>query len=212
MKTDQQIKTLVVIISTFIIGTLFVTNKSVFNKTYTTNDLLLADNILNASSIAQDKIDENTTDENNEIEVEEIDPIVYDGLTKQQLVDKLNRNLNSTLAGYGESFANYSLELGIDPYLAVAIVLHETGCSWDCSSLVKYCYNVGGQKGNPGCNGGSYAAFSSLDEGIRRFMYNLHDNFYAYGLTTAETINKKYAENPTWYVSINKYIDKIKAS
>ena len=196
----------------FIIGTLFVTNKSVFNKTYTTNDLLLADNILNASSIAQDKIDENTTDENNEIEVEEIDPIVYDGLTKQQLVDKLNRNLNSTLAGYGESFANYSLELGIDPYLAVAIVLHETGCSWDCSNLVKACNNVGGQKGSPSCGGGSYRSYPTLDDGIRGYMDNLYNNFYAYGLTTPEAINPKYAASTTWASKINNYIEKIKAS
>mgnify|MGYP002511620479 CR=1 FL=1 len=45
-------------------------------------------------------------------------------------------------------------------YLAVAIVLHETGCKWTCSKLVRECNNVGGMKGS-GC--GSYGY-----EGIQR--------------------------------------------
>jgi hypothetical protein len=55
------------------------------------------------------------------------DPIVYDGLTMSQLSDKLNRSLGSTLSGTGSIFANKAVQLGIDPYLAVAISLHETG-------------------------------------------------------------------------------------
>ena len=53
-------------------------------------------------------------------------------LSYDELVAKLNRSLNSTLAGKGDSFAKYATEFGIDPYLAVAIVLHETGCKWNC--------------------------------------------------------------------------------
>ena len=155
---------------------------------------------------AEHKIDENTVEKGIQ------EKIVYDGLTKQQLVDKLNKNLNATIAGTGELFANYALELGMDPYLAVAIVLHETGCSWDCSNLVKACYNVGGQKGSPGCGGSSYIAYSSLEEGISSFMHNLYDKYYSLGLTTPETINPKYAASTTWASSINNYINKIKAS
>lgn len=138
--------------------------------------------------------------------------IVWDGLTMSELVDKLNRSLNSTLAGKGEIFATHSLELGMDPYLAVAITLQETGCKWDCSYLVKACNNVGGQKGSPGCNGGSYKAYSTLDEGIIGYLDNLYYNYYAYGLTTAEAMNPKYAESTSWAYNVNAYIEKIKAA
>ncbi len=138
--------------------------------------------------------------------------IVWDGLTMEELTDKLNRMLNSTLSGKGEIFATHSLELGMDPYLAVAIVLQETGCQWNCSYLVNACNNVGGQKGSPGCDGGSYKAYSTLDEGIIGYLDNLYYNYYAYGLTTAEAMNPKYAESTAWAYNVNSYIEKIKAA
>lgn len=145
--------------------------------------------------------------------VEKEEPIiVYDDMTLDELSEKLNRVLTSTLEGTGSHFATKSLELGVDPYLAVAIVLHETGCKWNCSSLVRYCNNVGGMKGAPGCNGGSYKAFNTLEEGIDAFLENLANNYYAYGLTTPEAINKKYAASTSWASKINYYINYIKNS
>ena len=138
--------------------------------------------------------------------------IVYENMTLDELSEKLNRVLTSTLEGTGSHFATKSLELGVDPYLAVAIVLHETGCKWNCSSLVRYCNNVGGMKGAPGCNGGSYKAFNTLEEGIDAFLENLANNYYAYGLTTPEAINKKYAASTSWASKINYYINYIKNS
>ena len=49
--------------------------------------------------------------------------IVYDGMTLNELTEKLNRSLKSTIAGKGDVFASYSLERGVDPYLAVSIML-----------------------------------------------------------------------------------------
>ena len=145
--------------------------------------------------------------------VEKEEPIiVYDDMTLDELSEKLNRVLTSTLEGTGSHFATKSLELGVDPYLAIAIVLHETGCKWNCSSLVRYCNNVGGMKGAPGCNGGSYKAFNTLEEGIDAFLENLANNYYAYGLTTPEAINKKYAASTSWASKINYYINYIKNS
>lgn len=140
------------------------------------------------------------------------DPVVYDGLTMNELADKLNRSLGSTLAGTGYTFASKSLSLGIDPYLAVAIVLHETGCTWECSYLVQACNNVGGMKGSPGCGGGSYAAFSTLDEGIDSYLNNLYRNYYAYGLTSPETIGPKYAASTVWPSKINYYMNSIRSN
>lgn len=139
--------------------------------------------------------------------------IVYDGMTLEELSAKLDRSLNSTLSGKGYLFAKTSLELGVDPYLAVAIVLEETGCKWDCSGLVKQCNNVGGQKGgNVKCNGGSYRYYPTLDEGIYGFIDNLARNYYAVGLTTPEAMNSKYAESKTWATKVNNYIAAIRAA
>jgi len=138
--------------------------------------------------------------------------IVYDGLTLDELSAKLERSLNSTLKGQGKLFAEYSINLGLDPYLALAITLHETGCKWTCSTLVRQCYNVGGMKGSPGCNGGSYKAFNSMEEGIKAYLNNLYYNYYAVGLTTPETIGPKYAASTTWSSKINYYINEIRAS
>lgn len=134
---------------------------------------------------------------------------VYDDLTMEELASKLDRSLKNELSGKGYLYASYSLEKGVDPYLAVAISLEETGCNWNCSKLVKTCNNVGGMKGS-GC--GSYGAFPTLDDGIRAFIDNIYRNYVAYGLTTADTMNPKYAENPAWSTNVNRYITKIKNS
>lgn len=145
-------------------------------------------------------------------EVKEVRVEVFDGLTMNELIEKLNRYLSSNLSGKGEIFANHAIELGLDPYLAVAVSMHETGCKWGCSSLMIKCNNVGGQKGKPSCNGSSYMAYSTLDEGIIGFMDNLYYNYVVKGLTTPEEINTKYAADPKWSNKINKYITEIKGA
>ena len=132
----------------------------------------------------------------------------YEGMNLYELSNKLEKSLNSNLKGYGYKFASYALELGVDPYLALAIVLEETGCTWGCSNLVVKCNNIGGMKGT-GC--GEYQYFPSLEAGIEGFLDNLSRNYYAYGLTTADTMNPKYAENPLWARNVNAYIERIKS-
>lgn len=150
------------------------------------------------------------------VSAEELKPViaeekVYNDLTLNELADKLNRSLNSTISNQGYLIASYALEKGVDPYLAVAIMLHETGCKWECSKLVKSCNNVGGQKGSPSCGNGSYKRFDSLELGIKGFIDNLAKNYYAYGLTTPEAMNRKYAASTTWATKVNAYIEQIKA-
>lgn len=144
--------------------------------------------------------------------VEENNEIIYDGLTLTQLTEKLNKNLKSTLTNTGHHFASYYLKTGLDPYLAVAIVLQETGCKWTCSKLVRNCNNIGGMKGSPKCNGGSYKKYDTLEEGIYGYLDMLYKNYYSKGLTTPELINPKYATSTSWSVNVNSYINTIKAS
>lgn len=136
--------------------------------------------------------------------------IVYDGMTMDELSEKLNRSLNSTMSGKGELFASYSIEKGVDPYLAVSIMLLETGCKWTCSNLVRTCNNVGGQKGSPNCSNG-YRSYPTLDDGIRGFIDNIANNYYAYGLTTPEAMNRKYAESTAWATKVRNYMSQVQA-
>lgn len=141
--------------------------------------------------------------------IQEDDEIVFDGLTLDELANKLEAFMPYELDGYGYKFASYAISLGLDPYLCLGIVLEETGCTWGCSRLVKSCNNIGGQKGS-GC--GEYQSFSSIEAGIEGFLNNIYKNYLLYGLTTADTMNPKYAENPLWSRNVNAYITKIKNS
>ena len=171
----------------------FFFTKKKTNITYTySNDEVIKEEIID---LEVNKIDE------------VVEEVVYDNMTLSQLSEKLERSLNSNISGYGTFIASYALEKGVDPYLATAIMLHETGCTWGCSSLVRNCNNVGGMKGT-GC--GQYAYFNSLEEGIQRFIDNIYNNYYTYGLTNADLMGNKYAEDPEWSKKVNGHIEKIK--
>lgn len=135
---------------------------------------------------------------------------VYDGLTIEELSARLNRNLgNAALAGKGDLIANYCLSKGVDPYVATAIMIHETGRG--TSTMVRTCNNVAGQKGSPSCMG-AYKGYDTIDDGIRGAIDNLYRNYYAVGLDTVEKMGPKYAEGSEWPSKINGYVAKIKNS
>lgn len=173
-----------------------------YDKIDNNSKVVYMDTLMDPATIEDKMVDDEIT---SVPEVEEV--IVYDGMTYDELVDKLNRTLSSDLTNMGYAYATYSLELGVDPYLAVAISMHETGCTWNCSYLLKACNNVGGQKGE-GC--GEYKAYDTLEEGIYGFIANIKNKYVDYGLLTAEQMNPKYAEDPMWTSKVNKYIEKIK--
>lgn len=136
---------------------------------------------------------------------------VYEGMTLEEVAAKLDRSLGSDLtAGKGMLIATECINKGMDPFVGASIILHETGCGVSCSSLARYCYNFGGQKGGPSCNGGAYKRYNSVDEGIVGVLDNLYKNYYAMGLNTVETIGPKYAEGNTWVSKINWYVNKLK--
>lgn len=185
----------------------------------TTGSYLLIDSPKEEKLVKEEIIipDEYKTFEFNQKDENENDLVkylVYDHLTYDELVNKLNNSLNSNLSNTGSLFLDASLKYNIDPYLAVAIALHETGCKWNCSTLVTRCNNVGGIKGYPSCGSGGYQAFDSIEDGIYKYVENISKNYYAYGYTTAETMQRKYTgyANSTWAVKVNNYINQIKNS
>ena len=136
---------------------------------------------------------------------------VYESMTLEELGEKLNRSLGSDIvAGKGPLIAAECVNKGVDPYISTAILLHETACGSSCSNLSRSCYNFGGQKGAPGCNGGAYKQFSSIDEGLVGLIDNLNNNYFSRGLNTVESIGPKYAESGTWVSKINWYVEKIR--
>lgn len=133
---------------------------------------------------------------------------VYDGLTMEELAAKLDRSLgNAVLSGKGYLIASYSLSKGVDPYVATAIMIHETGRG--TSAMARQCNNVAGQKGAPSCMG-SYKGYPTIDDGIRGAIDNLYKNYYSRGLDTVEKIGPRYAESGTWVSMINGYINSIR--
>ena len=133
---------------------------------------------------------------------------VYGGMTLEEVAAQINKSLKNDITNKGMVIASKCIELGVDPFIASAIILHETGCGQNqCSNIARNCYNFGGQKGS-GC--GAYQRYSSVDEGLIGMISNLYRNYYARGLTTVETIGPRYAESNTWVSKINWYVNKLK--
>lgn len=133
---------------------------------------------------------------------------VFEGMTIEEIAAQLDKSLKNDVSGKGMVIANKCIELGVNPYVATAIILHETGCGQNqCSNIARNCYNFGGQKG-AGC--GAYKKYNSVDEGLEGMISNLYRNYYSRGLVTVETIGPKYAESDTWISKINWYVNKIR--
>ena len=206
MKTDQKAVLLVFFITLDFLFSSLVINKTIYSTNEQSNSTLRASGnyveILTLDKVINDMrmpIADNTT--------EEQEQVVFEGMTLTQLAEKLDRTFANELKGKGYLVASYSLELGIDPYVAASIMMHETGCEWGCSYLLKQCNNVGGQKGY-GC--GDYIYYSTLDEGIMGVLYNVYVNYVSYGLTTPDLIGPKYAEDPNWRNAVNNYVNKFR--
>lgn len=203
--------------------TYIVEKAEVANQTIPVIDEDLVEKMPAEENITEKVVEEKITEEKIESTTKKIIPkeepiisigeeIIYDGLTLTELTNKLNKNLNSTIEGKGIYFAEYTKKTGLDPYLSLAIVLQETGCKWNCSKLVRDCNNVGGIKGKPSCNGGSYKSFETLEDGINGYLEMIYNNYYSKGLTTPELMNPKYAASTEWSRVVNNYMETIRAS
>lgn len=174
------------------------------NKEKILTEHIIVENVLYRNDTTLSRYEEK---ESLEVEVVE-NPIVYEGLTLEELGLKIDNVLNSTLEGYGTTIASLALDKGVDPVVAASIILVETGCKWTCSSLVRNANNVGGMK----ASGGRYATFATLEDGLEAFINNLSKNYYDKGLTTPEEINTKYATNPNWHNDVYYYVEAIMSS
>ena len=133
----------------------------------------------------------------------------FNGESSEVIAKKLDKYLHSTLKGKGKFITDYSIKVGLDPYLAASVMLQETGCYWTCSYLTRTCNNVGGNKGKPACNGGSYRKFSTIEDGMK-FAINKLNSYYKKGYKTPKQINPFYATDKTWHEKVQRYYNKLK--
>ncbi len=178
---------------------------------YLNNDKLFKSETIVITSTLDNKKAPIILEKKEEIVPPKEEVIVFDGLTMEELTNKLNKSLNGVLNNKGNLFAIHSTNYGVDPYLATAIMLLETGCKWNCSYIATACNNFGGITGYPACGNSGYKAYNSIEEGIEGLFKNLYYNYYQYGLTDAYSIHKKYAQDPNWAIYVNNYINEIKA-
>ncbi len=205
-----------------------VSNEMSVNDKKTKNSSMDIVNVINMSSTNRESkaeiVDMNLTNSNGNVEEVSMAQApqsvyipprveVYEGMTLEELGEKLNHSLGTTtLSGKGYLIASKCIELGVDPYIATAIMLHETGCPNHCSKLLITCNNVGGQKGSPNCGSGSYKYYATLDDGIVGHIENLSRNYFSQGRNTIETIAPKYAESTAWPGKITWFVGKIRES
>ena len=143
------------------------------------------------------------TQESTENNVQEDTSLAFEGKSVLEVAEVLNKTLGGVLVNQGEAFARLSMEKGMDPYLLVAISIHETGNG--TSSAARNKYNFGGLM----CSG-RLCTYSSVEDGIEKYVNVVYKNYFLQGLTTAETMNKKYAASTSWAMQVNAWYDRIK--
>lgn len=143
------------------------------------------------------------TQESKDSNVQEDVSLAFEGKSVLEVAEVLNKTLGGILVNQGEAFARLSMEKGMDPYLLVAISIHETGNG--TSSAARNKYNFGGLM----CSG-RLCTYSSVEDGIEKYINIVYKNYFSQGLTTAETMNKKYAASTSWAMQVNAWYDRIK--
>ena len=83
------------------------------NKESDLVEKVVINNVLYRSDRTLDRYEEEEIIEEEPV-VEEVEPIVYEGLTLNELGLKIDNVLNSTLDGYGTTIASLALDKGVD--------------------------------------------------------------------------------------------------
>ena len=141
--------------------------------------------------------------------------IVWDGLTVTELTNRLNKSLKSYVTNTGYFFAKYTKTYGLDPYLAVSILLLETGCGGHngCSKLAVNCNNFGGLTGgSQKCKaGGRFNKYNTIEDGLNAFMNILYNRYYSKGKTTPQEIAFEYSNgSETWAGQVQGFYNSVK--
>lgn len=199
---------ILVIVLVFLTNILWVNAIKLSNSFIKEHDLMIKIN--NNSSLSPN---------NNQI-IEDLDVLLskdleFDGESAINIGKKIDKTLKSDLEGKGEFIAKYSIINEVDPYLIAAIILTDTNCEYECSTLVKQCNNVSKKMYNKdlhdtACFGGYYLKYISKDDSIKDFIKDVKNNFYINDLKTPNEIRIKYKKDVAWAFKVNRYIEILK--
>lgn len=128
--------------------------------------------------------------------------------------EKLEAVFDGALKGLGRLFVKYSIAYQVNPALAAAIAMHETGNG--SSKAANSQKNLFGYMTN---GGSTLASFDSYEDSIKSGIRNLSLNYLYQGLNTVSKIQKKYAPtgaandpnglNNSWVSGVTYYYQRI---
>ena len=135
----------------------------------------------------------------------------YNGESIEQIGKRFDHYVKKTpLEGYGEYVAKVSISKGVNPYLIGAIILESSRCKTECSVIFKECNNVSGMKGSPGCFGGTYRVYDSINDAISDIVGDISKKFYTKEMQSPYKMYKDYGKNSSWAFKVSNYMDAIK--
>lgn len=148
--------------------------------------------------------------DNNEEITEEV-PTDFGGEDANKIGKKIDKFLvKSSMEGYGTKIASLSIKKNVNPYLVTGIILESTSCTTDCSIILKMCNNVYESKGTPGCFGGSFKQYESIDSSIEDLVNKISADFYTSDLQNPNKMYEKFKKNAVWAFKVSNYMEKVK--
>ena len=147
----------------------------------------------------------------NEDDEEIIEFTDYEGEEIDTIADKLEKTfLKTPLESHGKFIAENSVKKGVNPYLIGGIILESTACKNECTIVFKQCNNVAGLKGVPGCFGGSYKAYNSIDDSILDLISKIKNDYSDKDMQVPNKMYKSFGKNATWAFKVSNLMEEIK--
>ena len=135
----------------------------------------------------------------------------FEGESVEKIGKKIDKMLvKTTLEGYGEFIAKTAINKSVNPYLVGGIILESTNCKIECTVLFNQCNNVSGKKGTPGCFGGTYKKYTSINDSISDLVGSISNDFYSTEMQAPYKMFKKYGRNETWAFKVTKFMEQLK--
>lgn len=157
------------------------------------------------------EVDEPEENNNLEESSENNEVVDYNGESIEKISQKLDKFFVKTeLAGSGGFIARTSTKKGVNPYLIGAIILESTNCKRECSIVLRQCNNVSLMKGEPGCFGGTYKKYKSIEDGISDLVNEISKQFDTKESQVPNKMFKSYGKTATWAFKVSNYMEQLK--
>jgi len=135
----------------------------------------------------------------------------FNGESIEQIGKKFDNYTKKTpLEGYGEYLAKTSIAKGVNPYLIGAIILESSRCKTDCSVIFKECNNASGAKGDPGCFGGVYKSYGSINDSISDIVGSISKQFYTQDMQSPYKMYKDLGKSSAWALKVSNFMEGLK--